>query len=359
MIEMDMKILIGNIFETKAKTIVNTVNCVGIMGKGIALEFKKRYPAMYDDYKYRCTKKLLKPGCPYFYSDLLGTSIVNFPTKDDWRQQSNIDYIIKGLEWFKDNYEKYNIESIAFPPLGCGNGGLLWEDVGPIMYQYLKDLPIDIEIYAPFGTNREHLNIEFLSNNKDIKRKIGKKIERFNKETFCILEIIYNLNNNRYSNYIGRVMYQKLCYFATREGLKTDFVFRQNYYGPYSDKAKDAFVNFSNLNLIYEEKKGNMEAIIISKSFDEYRAKYKELFWENKRIIDRIIDLFARIKSTNQAELYSTITFAYDEVKYKNIDNITNYIISWKKTWNNEERLSDIKQGIADLNDIGYIKTIC
>ena len=156
-----MKVKIGNLFESKCNTIVNTVNCVGVMGKGIALEFKKQYPAMFRDYVNKCDFGEVKPGKPYVYEDASGMKILNFPTKDHWRSPSRLSYVVDGLDWFIEHYQEYGIESIAFPPLGCGNGGLTWDVVGPIMYQKLKDLPIEIEIYAPFGATQRELSEEF------------------------------------------------------------------------------------------------------------------------------------------------------------------------------------------------------
>ena len=80
-----MKILLGNIFDSKCSTLVNTVNCAGVMGKGIALEFKKRYPEMFREYQILCKEGKVQPGKPYLYHDLTGASIINFPTKDHWR----------------------------------------------------------------------------------------------------------------------------------------------------------------------------------------------------------------------------------------------------------------------------------
>ena len=144
---------------------MNAVNCVGVMGKGIALEFKKRYPEMYRDYAARCADGMVKLGVPYLYRDLLDTSILNFPTKNHWRGASELSYITDGLKWFIQNYEELNITSIAFPALGCGNGGLEWSLVGPTMYGLLRNLPIDIEIYAPYGTSQEMLSTEYLEGN--------------------------------------------------------------------------------------------------------------------------------------------------------------------------------------------------
>lgn len=158
-----MKVKIGNLFESKCNTIVNAVNCVGVMGKGIALEFKKQYPAMFRDYANKCSLGEVKPGTPYVYEDASGVKILNFPTKDHWRSPSRLSYVVDGLDWFTEHYQEYRIESIAFPALGCGNGGLAWDVVGPIMYQKLKDLPIEIEIYAPFGATQRELSEEFFS----------------------------------------------------------------------------------------------------------------------------------------------------------------------------------------------------
>ena len=160
-----MIVKIGDIFESNCSVIVNTVNCVGVMGKGIALEFKKRYPKMYLDYVKKCDAGEVKTGIPYLYVNDDGSKVLNFPTKDHWRSPSRLSYVMDGLDWVINNYKKYNIDSIAFPPLGCGNGGLTWDLVGPIMYQKLIDLPINVEIYAPFGTNRNEITDDFLSQN--------------------------------------------------------------------------------------------------------------------------------------------------------------------------------------------------
>jgi len=92
-----MKILVGDILKSKAQTLINTVNCVGIMGKGIALEFKKRFPEMFKEYVEKCERKEVKPGVPYLYRSLFPPQIVNFPTKDHWKSVSRISDIELGL----------------------------------------------------------------------------------------------------------------------------------------------------------------------------------------------------------------------------------------------------------------------
>jgi len=140
-----------NIFNSRMATLVNTVNCVGIMGKGLAKEFKKHFPEMYDDYKKRCEREEVKPGIPYFWKNSTnGKSVLNFPTKRHWRGDSRFEWIESGLKKFVQNYRGWGIDSIAFPALGCSNGGLEWQSIEPLMLKNLQPLrDITIEIYPP------------------------------------------------------------------------------------------------------------------------------------------------------------------------------------------------------------------
>lgn len=136
----------GDIFSSPAKVLVNTVNTDGVMGKGIALSYKKRYPEMYGIYKEACDTKTFSVGRLLLWYGL-DYWVLMFPTKDHWRKMSKLEYIEAGLHTFTEKYVHYNISSIAFPKLGCGNGGLEWKDVRPLMEKYLCNLPIDIYIY--------------------------------------------------------------------------------------------------------------------------------------------------------------------------------------------------------------------
>lgn len=143
---MGIEFRTGNIFESECETIVNPINCVGVMGKGLALEFKKRYPKMYKDYVARCNANMVKTGQPYLYKSS-DKNILNFPTKYHWRNPSKLEYVTKGLDWFVDNYQELGIKSIAFVPLGCGLGGLDWNIVKREMINRLQELPIKIIVY--------------------------------------------------------------------------------------------------------------------------------------------------------------------------------------------------------------------
>lgn len=137
----------GDIFSSPSKIIVNTVNTVGVMGKGIALEFKKRYPDMFHSYKSLCDEKQLDVGKLVLWRNS-EKWVLLFPTKKHWRNPSKIEYIEQGLIKFVENWDKLGANSIAFPRLGCGNGGLSWDVVRPLMEKYLNPLPLQVLIYV-------------------------------------------------------------------------------------------------------------------------------------------------------------------------------------------------------------------
>ncbi len=143
----------GNIFSTDMQTIVNTINCVGVMGKGIALGFRLRYPEMYEKYKYLCKKKQIDIGKLWLYKQPIEGSqwILNFPTKFHWKYPSKMEYLEAGLQKFVNTYEEKGITSIVLPLLGTHNGGLDKIEVLDMMHFYLEKcfIPIDIYEYDP------------------------------------------------------------------------------------------------------------------------------------------------------------------------------------------------------------------
>lgn len=359
-----IKVLIGNLFESKATTLVNTVNCVGIMGKGIAQEYKKRYPDMFKDYENRCDLGYVKSGEPYIYKDLLGTSIINFPTKKHWRSPSKLDDVIKGLDIFADNFKNWGIDSIAFPPLGCGNGGLDWAVVGPIMYQKLLPLGIDIEIYAPYGTPTNQLTEAFLSKSApmDKQQARGRARQKLTAEWVALLEVLHQLECQPYANPVGRTVFQKICYTITEQGVKTGFNFKQGSYGPFSPEVKDALSVFANANLVQETQLGRMTALRTGPEYINIRDKYSDELTPLRKKIDKAVDLFCRIKNTEQAEEVTTVFYAVQQLKKQStsIDiseqDVYDYVLNWKKHWNSSEKHEAIASAIRNLAMLNWVK---
>lgn len=348
-----MIVKIGNLFESKCSTIVNTVNCVGVMGKGIALEYKKRFPEMYLDYVRKCEEGKVKPGKPYYYRNLDGTGVLNFPTKDHWRSPSRLSYVIDGLDWFVANYEKYSIDSIAFPPLGCGNGGLSWAVVGPIMYQKLKKLPIEVEIYAPFGTSQKELTEEFLTCNMSEQDIIGQSNSIVNPKWYLILQVVKELNERRYALKVGRTIYQKICYVLTRNGVDTGFVFSKGSYGPFSSDVKESITALANANLIVEKQLGRMISLSVADHVVIHKDKFSKEEWD---AVHKTVDLFGRVKCTDQAEMIATVLYSYDQLKKNNEvvsdKDVYDFVLDWKPYWEKEKeyQVCDTIQNMAMLS---------
>lgn len=140
----------GDLFTSGAVALVNTVNCVGVMGKGIAEQFKMRYPRMFVDYKYRCNRGLVTPGFMDIHKDG-DIWIINFPTKNDWRNPSQLIWIQNGLVELKRAVNSIGLPSIAIPALGCSNGGLNWADVKPLIHNTFVDHPVMAYVYEPLN----------------------------------------------------------------------------------------------------------------------------------------------------------------------------------------------------------------
>lgn len=351
-----MKVLIGDILKSKQPFIVNTVNCVGVMGKGIALDFKNKYPDMFADYVNRCNDGLVKPGEPYIYKDK-EVSIINFPTKNHWRSNSSLSYIRSGLTWIKDNYDSLGITGIAIPPLGCGNGGLIWSTVGPIIYNALKDLPIDIELYAPYGTPKYELSEDYLNKQYVDNQTYGNSSKKINKKWLLILRTIKELNEGKYSLNVGRTIYQKICYVLTRNGVDLGFNFSRSNYGPYSLEAQETIGIFANANLLNEENMGKMIAVNVSDKFNINENDYSKEDWQ---ATNQTIELFSRVKNTEQAEMIATVLYSYDQLnstnKIKDYE-VYDYVLNWKPHWNNKkyELCETIyNMAVLDLIDIEY-----
>jgi len=192
----DIKYIKGNIFTSKHQTLVNTVNCVGVMGAGIALEFKYRYPEMFEKYSKLCDDKLIQIGKLWIY-DIPNSNqkVLNFPTKYHWKYPSKYEYLEKGLENFLRSYKEKGIQSIAFPLLGAQNGGLDSEKVKDLMYKYFAQTDIPIEIYeydeyAEDGLIDKFRSIFIYNNTNE-----ATKITHFNNSIILKLKKVLEENN--------------------------------------------------------------------------------------------------------------------------------------------------------------------
>ena len=313
-----MKVLIGDLLQSGAQTLINTVNCVGVMGKGIALEFKKQFPNMFEDYALRCKRGEVRPGIPFLYREVFPPQIVNFPTKDHWKSVSRVEDIERGLQYLVEHYKAWEITSLAVPPLGCGNGQLEWREIGPMIYRYLGDLDIPVMLYAPYGTPPAQLTTEFLSRShapangsNTEKERPGGKVEP---ALAALVEIIRRLEDQPHCWPVGRTIFQKIAYVATREGLPTGLQYGKGSYGPFSDGLKAAETRLVNNNLLQEQRSGNMFKVQVGPNYARVRKDYEGAFSRWSEIIEKTTDLFERVNTT-QAEILATVMFSADKLK--------------------------------------------
>ena len=304
-----VKVIIGDLFASKAQTLVNTVNCVGVMGKGVALEFRKRFPAMYADYLKRCETRSVKLGQPYLYKDLTLPWVLNFPTKDHWRSVSRIEDIIRGLNYVEAHYREWGITWLAVPPLGCGQGQLEWRVVGRTLYRHLKRLDIPVELFAPYGTPSAEIQPDFLDVPENWLVNDRHPLSRIEPAWIALVEILARIESEPHHWPIGRIGFQKIAYFATCAGLPTGLNYERGSFGPYASGLKLVITRLANNGLIREERLGKMLAVRVGPTFRDAQREFRGTLTAWKGTIDRVADLFVRIRTTNQSEVASTVHF--------------------------------------------------
>lgn len=224
----------GDLLEQdNVEAIVNTVNCVGVMGKGIALQFKKKWPANFKAYATACKAGEVQVGRLFIYNTgLLATPqyIINFPTKDHWRQPSRIEFIEAGLADLLAQIKNLSISSIAIPPLGCGNGGLDWQQVKPLILNAFSAMPeLEVRLFEPPEPSPD-MNTR--------PKKPRPKMTSGRAAILKVLDAYRTLNDG-----VSKIEIQKLAYFLqeTGENLQLDFVKHQ--YGPYAETLRHALDN--------------------------------------------------------------------------------------------------------------------
>jgi uncharacterized protein YwgA/O-acetyl-ADP-ribose deacetylase (regulator of RNase III) len=361
-----IRVLIGDIFESKAETLVNTVNTVGVMGKGVALGFRKRFPEMYDDYVRRCEKREVRLGEPYLYRRLMAPHILNFPTKDHWRSVSKLGDIVAGLAYLQKHILDWDIRSLAVPPLGCGEGQLDWRVVGPTLYRYLSRLGIAIELYAPFGTPHEELRPEFLADQG--RKPIDGTQIRFSPSFHiepgwvALVAIIEEVCKERYHWPIGRIGFQKLAYFATESGIPTGLSYRRGSYGPYASDVKQVLSKLINNGLIVERKLGRMLSTDVGPTYSDARRAYEGFLSRWQSQIAKVVDLIVRM-NTDDAEVAATVHFAANRLREARgtaptESEILNYVMQWKIRRRPPLNDSDVALAIRRLNVLGWIEAV-
>ena len=310
----------GNIFESRAEAVINTVNTVGVMGKGIALQFKNAFHNNFKAYVEACQNQNINIGKLLVVKDSnLNTGekyIINFPTKKDWRKPSEYSFIESGLDDLIKVLQQYNIKSVAIPPLGAGNGGLEWEKVKKIIHNKLNHLNVDIIVYEP---------------NKQIKEKLKTERVKLTDARALLLYVLYDLVKN--GEYVSEFSSEKVCYFLQRFGAKKYFKlsFTPYFYGPYSGKVRfilnvlngSYLMGYSDMN-----KKPFEPLTVVADGYNTVKS-YVENNPELYAIANKTTSFLSGFYSDFALELLSSIDFISEKEKSFDKELINSKLMQW------------------------------
>lgn len=216
----------GNLLESNAEALVNTVNCVGVMGKGIALQFKQKFPDNFAAYERACRHKEVHTGRMFTVPTgrlINPRFIINFPTKNHWKGKSRIEDIESGLQALVEEIKKLGIQSVAVPPLGCGNGGLNWNEVRPLIEAAFSQLPaVQVALYAPeFQLRAEAM-------------QVGTVKKELTRARALLISLIARYKEKDYP--LTKLEIQKLAYFLQEAGEPLSLNYVKDNFGPYAEK---------------------------------------------------------------------------------------------------------------------------
>jgi O-acetyl-ADP-ribose deacetylase (regulator of RNase III) len=335
-----------NLLQSDAEALVNTVNIVGIMGKGIALQFKESFDLNFKLYKKACKAGEVKIGKMFVTEtgQLTGTKyIINFPTKTDWRSNTKLEYISAGLDDLLRIIEEKNITSIALPPLGCGNGGLDWKDVRPLIEAKLLPVAhkINIEVYEP--------------GHHSYARTTSKtEAPKLNKVRAIVLALAEKYNVLGFD--ISHLEIQKLTYFLQELGQPDlNLRFEKGYYGPYATNLKHLLAHLEGYyfkgQIRFQDMKPTDALQLVQECLpDVHNIIETELEEDEKKRLQKVGLLIEGFESPFGLELLATVHWASKALSENaSVSSIKSFVDDWsprKKQLMNEAQISVAYQRI-------------
>jgi O-acetyl-ADP-ribose deacetylase (regulator of RNase III) len=315
----------GDILKEDADALVNTVNCVGVMGRGIAFQFKNAFPKNFETYHKACTKNEVQPGKMFVFETGEFTNprfIINFPTKRHWRGKSRMEDIEDGLRALVETIRQYHIRSVAIPPLGSGLGGLEWYEVRPRIESALGNLmDVRVVIYEPKGAPE----VEKMVHNRNVPAMtVGRA---------ALVELMTHYLNGLLDPVVTLLEVHKLMYFLQEAGEPLHLKYTKALYGPYAENLRHV------LNAI--------EGYFISGYADGGDAPGKELtlvpgavkdaakclneFPETGARLDKVANLVEGFESPFGLELLSTVHWILKNKSTHSIDDVVERTHQWNK----------------------------
>lgn len=329
----------GDLLKSEAYALVNTVNCEGYMGKGIAYQFKLQYPEMNAEYVKKCKANEITPGKLFCYQ-IENKIIINFPTKKKWREKSKIEYIISGLDALVNVIQEYNISSIAIPPLGSGNGGLAWYEVKRIIVQKLTAISekIDIFVYEP-------------SRNYEVVAAVEPQLSL---SALILMNIKFNLCEERFN----RIGLQKTAYFMNILSNTEYFHFKKAKYGPF-----DYSIEVINKNITVFQKYHRVQTtedaykILVQKIISETVQEKLDFYMP---FIIQAASFTNQFKTTEEVEGAGTALFIIQQNSLIGINEIINHFKKWSEDKAARFSSEMIIDAVIALEKFGFIEnTLC
>jgi O-acetyl-ADP-ribose deacetylase (regulator of RNase III)/uncharacterized protein YwgA len=309
----------GNILQAEAEALVNTVNTVGVMGKGIALAFKKSFPRNFKAYEEAVKKEELQIGKVLLTEtgEITPKYIINFPTKKHWRHPSKIEYVEAGLKDLVRVIETHHIQSIAIPSLGCGNGKLDWQEVKPLLLSYLQPLAgkVDVQVYEP-GYNDQ--------------RVVEKEAVKLTPARAMLLHLLDQYQVLGYA--VNLLVAQKLAYFLQKFGEPLNLEFEKGHFGPYAHRLQH-LLKYLNGSFIYFKEEENKPGTPIHLNqallpeVQDYLSQ--QLSPEQKRRVEQVLQLIEGFESPFGLELLATVDYVVQHTQIEHPEKLQEEVHKW------------------------------
>ncbi|MEC5253431.1 macro domain-containing protein [Bacillus licheniformis] len=340
----------GNLLKANVEALVNTVNTVGVMGKGIALQFKQAYPENFKQYQAACKQKKIHPGKMFTVPISLIENpkyIINFPTKRHWRSKSKIEDIALGLNDLRAVIINENIKSVAIPPLGCGNGGLNWDEVKPLILNKLGGLDgVEIFIYEPDGAPSPD----------DIIVNTDKP--KMTKARALLILIMKEYLKPGYK--LSLLEIQKLSYFLQEIGEPLNLRFEKNKYGPYAENLNHVLIRMEGHFIRgYGDRSRDAQVYLINNSDKEAKDFIKKEFPPAEELLKKIKNFIRGFETPYGLELLSTVHWVIKENPelVNKPDKVIEIIQNWntrKKELFKSNQIKKTLQHIVENNELIY-----
>jgi O-acetyl-ADP-ribose deacetylase (regulator of RNase III) len=344
---MTIELGTGNLLTADVDALVNTVNTQGVMGKGLALQFKKAFPEAFTSYELACKNGEIETGRMHVVRRLASPRyIINFPTKKHWRNPSKLEYIQAGLADLIEQVRALGIESIAMPPLGCGHGGLEWSDVRPLIEGAFASLPdVRVVLYAPAGAPPA---------NEIIDRR---STPAMTAARAAVLALMGKYLRTGYEYRLSLVEVQKLAYFLQAAGEPLRLKFQAHHFGPYADNLRKALRNMEGHQIRGVgdgDNKPETEVDVLPGVVDRATEVLARQPASVERL-ERVAQLIEGFESPFGMELLGTVHWVMTHgANATDADDVIKHVHAWSSRKQSTMKDGHIRAAWSRLNELGW-----